>query len=93
VTFSSFLSFSLFPSFPSFISFFLSSFFSFFLFCGTGVWIQGSLLTKQVLYHLSHFSSPFCSGYFGDGVLPSICLPIGRIIGVSHEHLAIFLSS
>jgi hypothetical protein len=25
-------------------------------------------LTKQALYHLSHTSSPFCSGYFGDRV-------------------------
>jgi hypothetical protein len=25
-------------------------------------------LAKQELYHLSHTSSPFCSGYFGDGV-------------------------
>jgi hypothetical protein len=24
---------------------------------------------KQVLYRLSHTSSPFCSGYFGDGGL------------------------
>jgi hypothetical protein len=29
---------------------------------------QDFVLTKQVLYHLSHVSSPFCSGYFGDGV-------------------------
>jgi hypothetical protein len=27
-----------------------------------------------VLYHLSHTSSPFCSSYFGDGVLWTICL-------------------
>jgi hypothetical protein len=26
-------------------------------------------LAKQVLYHLSHTSCPFCSGYFGDGGL------------------------
>jgi hypothetical protein len=38
-------------------------------FGGTGVWTQGFTLTKQVLHHLSHTSSPFCSGYFGDGVL------------------------
>jgi hypothetical protein len=24
---------------------------------------------KQALYHLNHTSSPFCCGYFGDGVL------------------------
>jgi hypothetical protein len=28
---------------------------------------QGFMLAKQVLYHLSHISSPFCYGYFGDG--------------------------
>jgi hypothetical protein len=31
-------------------------------------WTQGFVLAKQVLYHLSHTSSPFCCGYFGDGV-------------------------
>jgi hypothetical protein len=30
---------------------------------------QGFVLTKQVLYCLSHRSSPFCSGCFGDGGL------------------------
>jgi hypothetical protein len=32
---------------------------------GTEVWSQ----VKHVCYHLSHTFSPFCSGYFGDGVL------------------------
>jgi hypothetical protein len=32
------------------------------------VWTQGFTLAKQVLYHLSHASSLFCSGYFGEGV-------------------------
>jgi hypothetical protein len=41
--------------------------------CGTGVWIQGFALAKQALYHLSHTSSPFCSGYFGDLVSWTIC--------------------
>jgi hypothetical protein len=27
------------------------------------------MLANQALYHLSHTSSPFCSDYFGDGVL------------------------
>jgi hypothetical protein len=36
--------------------------------CGTGICAKGFALAKQVLYHLSHFSSPFCSGDFGDGV-------------------------
>jgi hypothetical protein len=35
---------------------------------GIGVRTQGFQLTKQLVYHLSHASSPFCSGYFGDGV-------------------------
>jgi hypothetical protein len=30
---------------------------------------QGFALIKQSLYYLSHTSSPFCSGYFGDGGL------------------------
>jgi hypothetical protein len=38
-------------------------------FDGSGVWTRGFALAKQVLYHLSHTSSPFCSDYFGDGVL------------------------
>jgi hypothetical protein len=28
----------------------------------------GLTLAKQVLYCLGHTSSPFCSGYFGDGI-------------------------
>jgi hypothetical protein len=52
---------------------------------------------KQVLYHLNHTSSPFCSGYFGDGVLWTICpgwpptiillisaFQVARITGMSH---------
>jgi hypothetical protein len=31
-----------------------------------GVWTQSFTLAKQVPYHLSHTSSPFCSAYFGD---------------------------
>jgi hypothetical protein len=27
---------------------------------------EGFVLAKQALYHLSHNSSPFCSGYFED---------------------------
>jgi hypothetical protein len=36
-------------------------------FCGTRIWNQGFSLAKQVLYYLSHTSSPFCSSYFGNG--------------------------
>jgi hypothetical protein len=52
---------------------------------------------KAALYHLSHTSSPFCSGCFGDGVSRKICLgwlqtlifsmsasQVARIPGVSH---------
>jgi hypothetical protein len=35
---------------------------------------QGFLIADQVLYHLSHTSSPFCSGYFGGRGL-SNCFP------------------
>jgi hypothetical protein len=34
-----------------------------------GIWTEGSELRKQALYHLSHTSSPFQSGYFGDEAL------------------------
>jgi hypothetical protein len=37
-------------------------------FGGNGVGTQGFTLANQVLYCLSHTSSLFCSGYFGDGV-------------------------
>jgi hypothetical protein len=53
--------------------------------------------TLHLLYCLSHTSSPFCSGYFGDGVLRTICLgwlqtlillisasQLARIIDVNH---------
>jgi hypothetical protein len=56
----------------------------------------------QALYCLSHTSSSFCSGYFRDGVLQTICLgwpqttillisasQALRIIGVSHQRLAL----
>jgi hypothetical protein len=57
---------------------------------------------------LSHITSPFCSGYFGDGGLmnylhvlvlndyhPDLGLPSSRITGVSHWCLAeaVFLKS
>jgi hypothetical protein len=53
---------------------------------------------KQMLYNLSHVSSPFCCGYFGYGVCPSwpqimilsiLASQVARITGVSHLHLAI----
>jgi hypothetical protein len=50
------------------------------------------MFAKQMLYLLSQSSSPFCSGYFGDGISGMICpgcsqtviLPISAsITGVS----------
>jgi hypothetical protein len=37
--------------------------------CGIGILTQGFVFATQVLYCLSHTSSPFYSGYFGDKVL------------------------
>jgi hypothetical protein len=76
---------------------------NFFFFGSTaGVWTQGLMFAKQALYPLSHIYSPFCSGYFGDGVSwtaysgwpQTVILLISasqaaRIIGMSHQHLAI----
>jgi hypothetical protein len=53
-----------------FIEDLLLHFFLFF-FYRIGVWTQGYMLVKQTLYCLSHTSSPFCSGYFGDGDIMS----------------------
>jgi hypothetical protein len=65
----------------------------------TGIWTQGFVLTNLVLYFLSHTASLFCSGYFGDGVLWTMCLSwpctkilptsafqVARITVVSHQH-------
>jgi hypothetical protein len=58
-------------------------------------------LAKQVLYCLNLISSPFCSGYFGDGVLQTICPSLAsnihpldlslpsRMTGLSHWCLAL----
>jgi hypothetical protein len=75
-----------------------------YLFIGrTWVWTQGPMLAKQVLaklvlYCLSHTSSPFWSGYFGDS-MPYTVFPgwpwteifwistpqVTRVIGMSHQ--------
>jgi hypothetical protein len=60
------------------------------------------VLTKT--YCLSHTSSPFCSGYFGDGVLRTTCpgwhrttilsisaFQVARITGVNHQSPAALL--
>jgi hypothetical protein len=38
-------------------------------FCGTEIWTWDLTLSRQVLYHLSHTSSPFLLRLFGDKVL------------------------
>jgi hypothetical protein len=42
---------------------------SIFFLAGLGFELKSLALAKQVLYCLRHTSSPFCSGYFGDGGL------------------------
>jgi hypothetical protein len=69
----------------------------FFFLLGLGFELIVSHLQNRAPYHLSHTSSPFCSGYFGDGCLanylpwlaskhnpPDLSL-LSRIIGVSHQ--------
>jgi hypothetical protein len=68
-----------------------STLFFFFFFYGTGVWTQSFMLAKQALYCLSHTSSPFCSGYFGDGVLRTVCpgWPWTMILSISASKVVI----
>jgi hypothetical protein len=54
-------------------SFSLIVFSLYYFFSGTRIWTQVFILAKQALYPWSHSSSSFCSGYFGDGVLGTIC--------------------
>jgi hypothetical protein len=42
---------------------------------GLGFDFKSFELAKQALYHLSYTSSPFCSGYFEDGI--SLFVPAG----------------
>jgi hypothetical protein len=73
---------------------------SFFFFFLERLEFELRTLHLQVLYHLNHTSSPFCSAYFGDGILKTICpgwlqtiiLPISasqvaRITGVSCQNV------
>jgi hypothetical protein len=55
-----------------------------------GLNFEEFMLAKQVLYHLSHSSSSFCSGYFGDAVLETICWDWSRttILLISASHVA-----
>jgi hypothetical protein len=70
----------------------------FFFLGGTWFWTQIFTLAKLALSHLSLTYSSFCFGYFGDGVLWTICpgwpptviLPISasqvaRIVSLSHH--------
>jgi hypothetical protein len=70
----------------------------FFLVSAEG-WIHGLLFARQSLYHLSHASSPFCSGYFwrfgltfypglpGPQISCLILLAIAGMTGISHYGL------
>jgi hypothetical protein len=59
-------------------------------FLGLGFRIQGFTFAKQGLYCLSHNSNPCCCGYFGDGVLRTICpgLPQTSILWISASQTA-----
>jgi hypothetical protein len=43
----------------------------FFFFQGTWIWTRNFVLVRWMLYHLSHASFPYGSGYLGDRVLLS----------------------
>jgi hypothetical protein len=77
-------------------------FFFFFFLVGLGFGLRPA---KQVFYCLSHTSSPFCSGYFGDGVtelfalaglgitvLPISVSQVSRITGMSTNTQLFFFS-
>jgi hypothetical protein len=51
-----------------------SDFFFFGGFVGLRFELKSFMLAYKELYHVSYTYSPFCSGYFGDGVLRTICL-------------------
>jgi hypothetical protein len=72
------------------LSFKRSFSFLFCLFFCVLVWTQGFALATKILYHLSHTSSPLCSGYFGDGVLGTICLgwPQTTILPISASQIS-----
>jgi hypothetical protein len=75
----------------------LDSCVTFFFFVGLGFEFRALHLQNRCL---SHTSSPFCPGYFGDGVLQTLCLgwpctifpisasQVARITGVSYWHPA-----
>jgi hypothetical protein len=47
-----------------------------FFLLGLGFELRALVFAKQELYHMSHTSSPFSSGYFGDGGLTSYLLEL-----------------
>jgi hypothetical protein len=53
----------------------LTIFYLFIFLVGLEFELRSSRLQCRRLYHLSHTSSPFCSGYFGDGGLSNY-LPV-----------------
>jgi hypothetical protein len=66
-----------------------------FFMIGSRVWTQGSTPARQMLYRLSHVSSPFCCGYFWDKSLtfclggPGLRTPYFRFhafTGMTHAH-------
>jgi hypothetical protein len=67
----------------------------------SNLFIYVCIYAKQALYHLSHISSPFDFGYFGEGISRTICpgwpqtnillisaSQVARIIVMSHQHPA-----
>jgi hypothetical protein len=62
----------------------------FWVFFETRVWTQDLVFAKWVLCHLSHSSSPFCSGYFGDVISQTICNDWSQtvILQISVSHVA-----
>jgi hypothetical protein len=46
------------------------------------------MLAKQAFYPMSHTSSPFCSGYFGDGDLENYLLGLASTCDPSNLSLS-----
>jgi hypothetical protein len=47
--------------------------FLFLFLVGLGFELRACTLARQVVSYSSHFTSPFCSGYFEDGALQTMC--------------------
>jgi hypothetical protein len=80
-------------NYPSPQTFIINFFFSF---GNTGVWTQGLVLTRQALYHLNHFTSPFlcwvfrisqtiCQVWLWTTILLISSSWVTKIIGVCHQ--------